>query len=40
VSRFCVDFTDRLAKVWRSPNEVLAPAYVAEHDRFGWGGRK
>jgi hypothetical protein len=23
--------------VWRSPNERLAPASVAEHDRFGGG---
>ena len=34
-SRFCVDFTDRLARVWRMPNERFAPACVAEHDRFG-----
>ena len=32
-----MDFTDRRARVWRSPNERLAPACVAEHDRFGGG---
>ena len=36
-SRFCVDFMNRRAKVWRSPNERIAPACTAEHDRFGWG---
>ena len=36
-SRFCVDFTDRLARVWRMPNEHFAPVCVAEHDRFGGG---
>jgi hypothetical protein len=36
-SRFCVDFTDRRARVWRSPNECLAPACVVEHDRFDGG---
>ena len=34
-SRFCVDFTDRCARVWRMPNERFAPVCVAEHDRFG-----
>ena len=34
-SRFCVDFTDRRARVWRMPNERFAPVCVAEHDRFG-----
>ena len=34
-SRFCVDFTDRRARVWRIPNERFAPVCVAEHDRFG-----
>ncbi|XP_060591326.1 uncharacterized protein LOC132746258 [Ruditapes philippinarum] len=33
-SRFCVDVTDRRAGVWRSPNKRLAPACVAEPDRF------
>ena len=36
-SRFCVDFTDRRARVWRMPNEHFAPVCVAEHDRFGGG---
>ena len=36
-SRFCVDFTDRRARVWRMPNEHFAPVCVAEHDWFGGG---
>ena len=36
-SRFCADFTDRRARVWRMPNERFAPVCVAEHDRFGGG---
>ena len=36
-SRFCVDFTDRRARIWRMPNERFAPVCVAEHDRFGGG---
>ena len=36
-SRFCVDFTDRRARVWRMPNERFAPVCVAEHDRFCGG---
>ena len=36
-SRFCVDFNDRRARVWRMPNEHFAPVCVAEHDRFGRG---
>ena len=36
-SRFCVDLTDRRARVWRMPNERFAPVCVAEHDRFGGG---
>ena len=36
-SRFCVDFTDRRARVWRMPNKRFAPVCVAEHDRFGGG---
>ena len=36
-SRFCVDFTNRRARVWRMPNERFAPVCVAEHDRFGGG---
>jgi hypothetical protein len=34
---FYVDFTDRQARVWRSPNERFASACVAEHNRFGGG---
>ena len=33
-SRFCVDFTDRRARVWRMLNERFAPVRVAEDDRF------
>ena len=36
-SRFCVDFTDRCARVWRMPNERFVPVCVAEHDQFGGG---
>ena len=36
-SRFCVDFTDRRARVWRIPNKRFAPVCSAEHDRFGGG---
>ena len=39
-SRFCVDFTDRRARVWRMPNERFAPVCVAEHDRFSGGSVK
>ena len=34
-SRFCVDFTNRRASVWRMPNEHFAPVCVAEQNRFG-----
>ena len=34
-SRFCVDFIDRRARVWKMPNERFAPVCVAEHDLFG-----
>ena len=43
-SRFCVDFTDRRARVWRRAGERYQDANVAEHDRYGggslmiWGG--
>ena len=36
-SRFCVDFTDRRARVWRMPNDRFAPVCMAEYDRFGGG---
>ena len=36
-SRFCVDFTDRHARVWRMPIERFAPVCVADYDRFGGG---
>ena len=36
-SRFCVDFTDRRARVWRTRNERFAPVCIAEHDRYGGG---
>ena len=36
-SRFCVDLTDRRARVWRMPSERFVPVCVAEHDRFGGG---
>jgi hypothetical protein len=29
--------TDRQTRAWRSPNKRLAPACIAEHDRFGGG---
>ena len=36
-SRFCVDFTDRRARVWRMRNECFAEVCIAEHDRYGGG---
>ena len=36
-SKFCIDFTDRRARVWRARNERFAPVCVAEHDRYGKG---
>ena len=36
-SRFCVDFTDRRARVWRMRNERFAEVCIAEHDRYGGG---
>ena len=36
-STFCMDFTDRRARVWRMPDERFAPVCVAEPDRFGGG---
>lgn len=43
-SRYCLDFTDRRARVWRLPSERFHQDNVAEHDRYGggsimvWGG--
>ena len=44
-SRFCVDFTDRRARVWRMPNERLAPVCVQNVIGLAWlihglGGNK
>ena len=36
-SRFCVDFTDRRARVWRMRNKRFAEVCIAEHDRYGGG---
>ena len=36
-SKFCIDFTDRRARVWRAQNKRFAPVCVAEHDRYGKG---
>ena len=45
-SRYCLDFTDMRARVWRRPGERLHADNIAEHDRYGgwrgsvmvWGG--
>lgn len=43
-SRFCLDVTDRRARVWRLPGERFHAANVSEHDIYGggslmvWGG--
>ena len=38
-SRFCVDFTDRRARVWMMRNERFAEVCIAEHDRcYGVAG--
>jgi hypothetical protein len=43
-SRFCVDFTDCRARVWRRVGERYQDANIAGHDRYGgeplmiWGG--
>ena len=39
-TRFCVDFTDRRVRVWRSSNERFAPVCVAYHDSSSWGSVK
>ena len=36
-SRFCVDYIDRQARVWRMRNECFAEVYIAELDRYGGG---
>ena len=36
-SRFCEDFTERRATVWRMRNERFADVCIAEHDRYGGG---
>jgi hypothetical protein len=42
-SEFCLDFTDRRARVWRR-GERFQAVNIAEHDRYGgvsvmvWGG--
>ena len=36
-SRYCLDFTDRRARVWRRPAERLHADNFAEHDRYGGG---
>ena len=43
-SRYCLDYTDRRARVWRRPGERFHAQNIAEHDRYGggsimvWGG--
>ena len=34
---FCIEFTDRRARVWRARNERFAPVCVAEQGRYGNG---
>ena len=36
-SKFCIDFTDPRARVWRARDERFAPVCVVEHDRYGKG---
>ena len=36
-SRYCLDFTDRRARVGRRPGERLHADNIAEHDRYGGG---
>ena len=33
-SRYCIDFTDRRARVWRRPGERLHADSIAAHDRY------
>ena len=43
-SRYCLDFTDRRARVWRRHGEQFQDANMSEHDPYGegsimvWGG--
>ena len=43
-SRYCLDYTDRRARVWRRSGVRFHTANIAEHDRYGggsimvWGG--
>ena len=36
-SRYCLDFTDRRARVWRRRGELFQDAFISEHDRYGGG---
>ena len=36
-SQYCLDFTDRRARVWRRPGGRLHADSIAEHDRYGGG---
>ena len=36
-SKFCIDLTDRHARVWRARNERFELVCVAELDRYGKG---
>ena len=36
-SKYCLDFTDRRARVWRRHGERFRDANIAEHDRYGGG---
>ena len=36
-SRYCLDFTDRRARVWRRRGERFQDANTSEHDRYGGG---
>ena len=34
---FCLDFTDRRARVWRRPRKRFQAGNIAEHDRYEGG---
>ena len=36
-SKFCIDFMDRRARVWRARSERFAPVCVAQNDHYGKG---